>query len=109
MVLKSGLEAFAFRFLEAIPFVEKKKEEKKKKRKKSMVEYDAMAIVIQHSTDEQSDGYIHQHWTTVTSEDPRNPLHAHPWRAFEDTSRGPSGFFTHSLTLWCVGVYFSWT
>lgn len=60
MVFRSGLEAFAFRFLEAIPFVEKKEEEKKK-RKKSMVEYDAMAIVIQHSTDEQSDGYIHQH------------------------------------------------
>lgn len=78
--------------------LKKKKEEKKKKRKKSMVEYDAMAIVIQHSTDEQSDGYIHQYWTTVTTEDPGNPLHAHPWRAFEDTSRSPSGFFTHSLT-----------
>lgn len=98
MVLRSGFEAFAFRFLEAIPFVEKKRRKKEKKRKKSMAEYDAMAIVIQHSTDEQSDGYIHQHWTTVTTEDPRNPLHAHPWRAFEDTSRGPSGFFTHSLT-----------
>lgn len=58
MVLRSGLEAFTFRFLEAIPFVEKKKGpgRKEKKRKKSMVEYDAMAIVIQHSTDEQSDG-----------------------------------------------------
>lgn len=109
MVLKSGLEAFTFRFLEAIPFIEKNKR-KEKKRKKSMVEYDAMAIVtIQHSTDEQSNGYIHQHWTTVTTEDPRNPLHAHPWRAFEDTSRSPSGFLTHSLTLWCVGVYLSWT
>lgn len=61
MVLRSGLEAFTFRFLEAIPFVEKKKRRKEKQRKKSMVEYDAMAIVIQHSTDEQSDGYIHQH------------------------------------------------
>lgn len=45
VVLRSGLEAFTFRFLEAIPFVEKTKEEKKKKRKKSMAEYDAMAIV----------------------------------------------------------------
>lgn len=62
MVFRSGLEAFTFRFLEAIPFVEKKRRKKeKKKRKKSMVEYDAMAIVIQHNTDEQSDGYIHQH------------------------------------------------
>lgn len=61
MVFRSGLEAFTFRFLEVIPFVEKKKRRKEKKRKKSMVEYDAMAIVIQHSTDEQSDGYIHQH------------------------------------------------
>lgn len=63
-----------------------------------MTESDAMAIAIQHSTDEQSDGYIHQYWTTVTTEDPRNPLHGRPWRAFEDTSRSPSGFFTHSLT-----------
>lgn len=31
MVLNSGLEAFTFRFLEAIPFVEKKKRRKEKK------------------------------------------------------------------------------
>lgn len=61
MVFSSGLEAFTFRFPEAIPFVEKKKRRKEKKRRKSMVEYDAMAIAIQHSTDEQSDGYTHQH------------------------------------------------
>lgn len=50
MVFKSGLEAFTFRFLEAIPFIEKKKEEKKKRGNKSMVEYDAMVIVIQHKS-----------------------------------------------------------
>lgn len=30
MVLGSGLEAFAFRFLEAVPFIKKKKKKKKK-------------------------------------------------------------------------------
>lgn len=34
MVLGSSLEAFAFRFLEAIPFVEEKKRRKEKKEKK---------------------------------------------------------------------------
>lgn len=33
MVLRSGLEAFAFRFLEAIPFNEKKKKKRKKEKK----------------------------------------------------------------------------
>lgn len=52
MVLKSGpvkcLEAFAVRFLGAIPFFQRKR----KKRRKSIAEYDAMAIVVLYSTDQ---------------------------------------------------------
>lgn len=33
MVFRSGLEAFTFRFLEAIPFVEKKEEKEKREKK----------------------------------------------------------------------------
>lgn len=33
MVLGSSLEAFTFRFLEAIPFIEKKKKKRKKEKK----------------------------------------------------------------------------
>lgn len=33
MVFRSGLEAFTFRFLEAIPFVGKKKKRKKKQKR----------------------------------------------------------------------------
>lgn len=33
MVFRSGLEAFTFRFLEAIPFVEKRKKKRKKEKK----------------------------------------------------------------------------
>lgn len=53
MVFRSGLEAFTFRFLEVIPFVEKKKEEKKKSEKNqwlSMMQWPSLYSTAQMSS-----------------------------------------------------------
>lgn len=53
MVFKSGLEAFTFRFLEAIPFIEKKKEEKKKREENqwlSMMQWPSLYSTAQMSS-----------------------------------------------------------